>query len=304
MKPTLPGFRNRPPTVNPRDPLHAQVSEVIQALNGAQRPMLLAGNGIRLATGAEKEFPATRSKRLDIPLETTWAEVIDLIGDSHPLFTGRPGSDRSPRYQLRDPELRFPTSPSVRVWIASSPALIRNDLLPLRTKSWSKFIRRNWLKWAIRCTPKSVPTPVISCAPCSGRKSETVPSPDTLQNVRLDKRRCADWKVRYPIVLPEHRVPQSHVSVYHYGGMSSPMNFGMTIISFPVVPVVASSYFSWPCGLRPDSAFFIPRRWAPWVLASQPPSACVSPAIAATPFAWTATADSSSIFRNWRPSRA
>src|SRR6202030_3864646 len=59
------------------------------ALNRSARPLLLAGNGIRLSR-AQKEFRRLLDG-LNIPLETTWL-AIDLIGDDHPLFVGRPGS--------------------------------------------------------------------------------------------------------------------------------------------------------------------------------------------------------------------
>jgi len=35
------------------------------------------------------------------------------------------------------------------------------------------------------------------------------------------KRRCADWKTRYPVVLPEHREPAGRVSVYNFSEVLS-----------------------------------------------------------------------------------
>lgn len=68
--------------------LEEQVLQVIEYLNEAERPVLLAGNGIRLSDGIEvfEEL----AEYLKIPVLTTW-NGIDLIGDSHPLFFGRPG---------------------------------------------------------------------------------------------------------------------------------------------------------------------------------------------------------------------
>ena len=68
--------------------LQIAVSRVIELLNAAERPVLLAGNGIRLA-GAIPEFEEL-IRTLDIPVLTTW-NGIDLIEDTHPLFYGRPG---------------------------------------------------------------------------------------------------------------------------------------------------------------------------------------------------------------------
>ncbi|MCL2182472.1 MAG: thiamine pyrophosphate-binding protein [Chitinispirillia bacterium] len=64
------------------------VSEIIDILNRSERPVLLAGNGIRLS-GAIEEF-RQMAELLDIPVLTTW-NGIDLIWEEHPLYYGRPG---------------------------------------------------------------------------------------------------------------------------------------------------------------------------------------------------------------------
>lgn len=68
--------------------LEKQVLQVIESLNKAERPVLLAGNGIRLSEGIAQFEELV--KCLSIPVLTTW-NGIDLIEDSHPLFFGRPG---------------------------------------------------------------------------------------------------------------------------------------------------------------------------------------------------------------------
>ena len=62
--------------------------ETIAQLNQARRPVLLAGNGIRLSEGRD-EFEKL-VETLQIPVLTTW-NGIDLIEEEHPLFFGRPG---------------------------------------------------------------------------------------------------------------------------------------------------------------------------------------------------------------------
>lgn len=73
---------------NDYDAIEKQVLEIIEKLNAAERPVLLAGNGIRLAEGQQvfEELVET----LQIPVLTTW-NGIDLIEEEHPLFFGRPG---------------------------------------------------------------------------------------------------------------------------------------------------------------------------------------------------------------------
>lgn len=80
------GFTPKPEMKNTH--LEKQVLAVIDELNRAERPVLLAGNGIRLA-GAGKEFDEL-VETLGVPVLTTW-NGIDLIEETNPLYFGRPG---------------------------------------------------------------------------------------------------------------------------------------------------------------------------------------------------------------------
>lgn len=66
-----------------------QIGQVFELLHKAERPLVLLGNGIRLAgaVAEAREFYET----LGAPVVTSW-NGVDLIEDSHPLFYGRPGS--------------------------------------------------------------------------------------------------------------------------------------------------------------------------------------------------------------------
>jgi acetolactate synthase-1/2/3 large subunit len=65
-----------------------QVSAIIEILNNSERPVLLAGNGIRLSNGIEEFLQLVDV--LNVPVLTTW-NGIDLIWEDHPLYYGRPG---------------------------------------------------------------------------------------------------------------------------------------------------------------------------------------------------------------------
>jgi len=70
------------------DELPNKITEIIDILNNSERPVLLAGNGIRLSGGIENFQELINL--LDIPVLTTW-NGIDLIWEDHPLYYGRPG---------------------------------------------------------------------------------------------------------------------------------------------------------------------------------------------------------------------
>lgn len=72
----------------PKKPIKRAVESIIKYLNESDRPVILAGNGIRHA-GATEEFNEL-IETLKIPVLTTW-NGIDLIEENNPYYFGRPG---------------------------------------------------------------------------------------------------------------------------------------------------------------------------------------------------------------------
>ena len=84
--------------------LDQYVTRTIEMLGQADRPVLLAGNGIRMA-GANCEF-LQLVERWQVPVLTSWLGM-DLIPESHELFVGRPGSiaPRGANFALQNSDL-------------------------------------------------------------------------------------------------------------------------------------------------------------------------------------------------------
>jgi acetolactate synthase-1/2/3 large subunit len=188
------------------------VSETILALNRSARPLLLAGNGIRLSH-AQKEFRELLDV-LNIPLETTWL-AIDLIGDDHPLFVGRPGSvaPRGANFAVQNCDFLLTIGARLdRVITGFNPETFAGHahkvVVDIDAAELAKF-------------GGSVHTKICADAGAFmrallARRSEIHPenrSPWTQQ--------CASWKSRYPVVQPEHRKPEGPVSVYHFADVLS-----------------------------------------------------------------------------------
>lgn len=74
--------------VIPNTYLEKQVLKIIELVNQSERPVLLAGNGIRLSGGIDV-FEHLKEE-LGIPVLTTW-NGIDLLDENDPLYFGRPG---------------------------------------------------------------------------------------------------------------------------------------------------------------------------------------------------------------------
>jgi len=84
--------------------LAGQVSQVIEWLNAAERPLLMVGYGVRLAR-AVAEFVELH-RILGIPVVTTWP-AKDIIPPSDPLSMGSPGAvgARGPNFTVQNCDL-------------------------------------------------------------------------------------------------------------------------------------------------------------------------------------------------------
>ena len=190
--------------------LSDQVRQVIAALNRAERPLLFAGNGIRLA-GAAPEFTELR-KLLNIPTAATWC-AADLVPTDQPLYVGRPGSvaARGANFALQNAD--FLLAIGVRLDFAITGYAPQN-------------LARAAYKVAVDIDPAEL-------AKLDGHLSQPVcaDAHDFLaellrqqQAIRLADhaawdRRCAAWKTRYPVVTEQHRNPacdpKGRVSIFH-----------------------------------------------------------------------------------------
>lgn len=80
--------------------LQAEVAAMLAELCAAERPVVLAGTGIRLS-GCHDRF-LQFVERLGIPVVTAW-NAHDVMPDSHPSYVGRPGSvgDRGGNFAIQ-----------------------------------------------------------------------------------------------------------------------------------------------------------------------------------------------------------
>jgi acetolactate synthase-1/2/3 large subunit len=192
----------------PQDPaqLQAQVAQTIDLLNEAERPVLLAGNGIRLA-GAIPEFLELVDV-LGVPVQTTWL-AIDLLPDAHPLFADRPGAvaPRGANFTIQNAD-----------WLLTIGArldLVLTAFAPDKLARAAKKIVVDVDPAELRKFRSPIDLPVQADAGLFLREM-------LRQRGRLRRRdrsawreRIQQWKVRYPLLLPEYRKPQAPVSVYH-----------------------------------------------------------------------------------------
>ena len=184
---------------------------IMEFLAGAERPVLLVGNGVRLA-GAVKDFRKVVDM-LGIPVLVATSMGIDLIPDNHPLFFGRPGAiaSRGANFTLQNCDLLL----VVGARLDQAMAGYAHDKLARGARK--VMVDVDAAELAKMRTPIS-----ITVQADAGEFLRAM----LLWNKQIQDRsawleRCRDWKNRYPVVLPEHRNLEEAVSNYYFAEVLS-----------------------------------------------------------------------------------
>ncbi|MDE6905959.1 MAG: thiamine pyrophosphate-binding protein [Lachnospiraceae bacterium] len=212
------------------------VQEVVEKIMKAKRPVLYAGNGIRLSQGYWEFRQSVNA--LGIPVVTCW-DSIDAIEDENPLYVGRGGimGDRPGNFAVQNADL----------------VLAVGNRLSIRQVGY------NWKTWAreayvimvdvdpaeLKKTTLHVELPI-----CADAKDFFVTMNKILE--KKDKplfgdvswiQRCQTWKKEYPVTLPRHwEEDGKYVNVYAFiKYLSQNLNDGnMTVVSNGSACVVGS----------------------------------------------------------------
>jgi acetolactate synthase-1/2/3 large subunit len=188
--------------------LRESVAKTLERLTNAQRPVILAGTGVRLA-GAVVIFNEVVHK-LGIPVTTGWTH--DLIASDDPVFCGRPGT--------------IGTRPGNFAVQNSDVLLILGSRLNIRQTGYTfkSFARAAYKIWVdIDAAELHRPTiqpdlPIISDA-----KEFLLEAKRQLENRTWDSAKHASWlawckerQARYPAVLPKYRIFNGKINPYHF----------------------------------------------------------------------------------------
>lgn len=183
-----------------------EIERAAAMINAAERPLILAGNGIRLA-GSEDAF-WFMVNQTGIPVVTSWAG-IDLVDSNHPLVIGRPGimGDRAGNFAVQNCDLLI---------------ALGSRLSVPQTGHGQKQFAPDAKRIIVDIDHCELRKPV--CCPderMSGRLAIHGDVGDFIRQIepRLHGRhleiepwrqRCHAWKQSYPVVLPEYRDIKAH----------------------------------------------------------------------------------------------
>lgn len=232
-----------------------QVETVIEKIKSAKRPVLYAGNGIRISGG----FDAFRQavELLGIPVATGW-DSIDAMEDDHPLYVGRGGimGDRAGNFAVQNADL----------------------VLSIGNRLSIRQVGYNWKTWAreayvimndVDLDEMKKPTLHVDL-PLWGDAKELL----TMLAARLTAlrqngafegtslfegkdwiERCQQWKKKYPVVLPKHYEDTNHTNVYAFiRELSSRLSEGqITVVGNGSACVVGSHAYV----IKKDQRFII-----------------------------------------------
>jgi acetolactate synthase-1/2/3 large subunit len=194
------------PAIHGTSNIAEEVTRTIAAFNACDRPLLFAGNGIRLAR-AEAEFEELR-KLLNVPTVATWC-AADLVPSDDPTYVGRPGSvaARGANFALQNCD--FLLALGVRLDFAITgyaPHNLAREAHKIAVDIDAAELGKlhPYLQQPVCADAKAFLTELLK------RSSELKP-----RNLQPWLARCADWKTRYAVVTDEHRKPEGLVSIFN-----------------------------------------------------------------------------------------
>ncbi|MBT3666343.1 MAG: thiamine pyrophosphate-binding protein, partial [Opitutae bacterium] len=189
------------------DLLKQNVSDCIELLRKSERPVLISGYGIRLAKG-EKEFLELVEK-MGIPVITSWL-TSDMIPSSHELSIGRSGifGDRAGNFTVQNSDLVLSIGSRLSV-----PQVGYN--FPLFAREAKKIIVD--IDLAELKKPSLKPDIPIQ----ADAREFMVELINQLKNekpfeIGSWRKRCQDWKLKYPVVLPEYKECKDDVNSFYF----------------------------------------------------------------------------------------
>ncbi len=196
--------------VNFESDLTSVCRDVLTRLTKAERPVIMAGKGIRSGNALEEFEEVMRG--LNIPVVPAWT-ALDLIASDDPLFCGRPGdlATRAGNFTVQNSDL----------------LLVLGSRLGLRQTSynWSSFARFAYkIQVDIDEVEFKKPTVKLDQTILTDVKKFLTELMRQIKQNNFDKEKYEDWLAwckarvdRYPAVLPHHRERKNeYINPYYF----------------------------------------------------------------------------------------
>lgn len=183
------------------------IKTIIEKIRSAKRPVINAGNGIRIS-GGWKEFRELITK-LNIPVVTGW-DSIDLIEDKNPLYVGRGGimGDRAGNFAIQNSDL-----------ILSLGSRLSIRQVGYNYETWAReayVIMVDIDRAELQKPTLHVEMPVEADVKLFMKKMNAFLTDEPLYNDKFWLSKCDEWKNKYPVVQPKHYLADGLTNVYAF----------------------------------------------------------------------------------------
>ncbi len=190
-----------------RDRFLEQINVVIHKLETAKRPVLYAGNGIRIA-GAYTQF-CKLVNQLKIPVVTCW-DSIDLLQTESPYYTGRAGTmgDRAGNFAVQNSDLLLVIGSRLNTYQVG-----------YQLESWAR--EADVIVVDIDSEELKKPTIRVDFPVCADAKifiqQLLVEISDKKQlEYKAWNQKCNEWKKKYPVVSEIQKQQKKPINIYGF----------------------------------------------------------------------------------------
>lgn len=187
------------------DLLKKHVGKAIQLFNQAERPVLLVGNGVRLAKGMGDFLELIDI--LQVPVLATW-KAIDFLPEGHPLYIGRPGAvgQRGANFTQQNSD-----------WLLILGARLDLGQTGYNHRNFARTAKKIMVdidQAEIRKVDMAIDVPV--CADVKAFIQEFIRQRCSIQCRDRSTwwSRCKEWKAKYPTVLVKYGEEDRGVNNY------------------------------------------------------------------------------------------
>ena len=204
----------------PPKPDKNAVREVLLKIKSASRPVINAGNGIRI--GQAHDAFMRVAEKLGVPVVTGWNSQ-DCIYDAHPLYTGRGGGmgDRPGNFAIQNSDLVLSLASRLSIrqvgynfatW-AREAYVIVNDIDPEELKKPS--VHSDMQIHADVKDLLAVMEDLLDHEFMATREDPLFQGGTGIDSLTWNET-CRMWKETYPVVLPRHYSQDDHKEVNIY----------------------------------------------------------------------------------------
>jgi len=201
----LPAWKNSNITNKAKEIPNHVIKDIKNLISNAERPLILAGHGIRLANAAES-FKVW-VEELGVPVVSTW-NALDLLPFNHPLYVGRPGvvALRGPNFAVQNCDL-----------LISIGCRLDNIITAYNSKGFAREAKKVVIDVDSNEINKLEMDIEISVVSDAGKFIDSIKKTKikTSSGLKFWQDTCNDWKTRYGVNKGKPFPNKGEISHYH-----------------------------------------------------------------------------------------